>query len=93
MATPIVLSYIRATFKDPDAVKDLEITSIEKEKVFKGLVNGGRYAYGYAITFSCNGKNSFGAYVGRTSLQIFTHNGRVFSQRANRGEIWSPYIQ
>ncbi|MBE7159196.1 MAG: hypothetical protein INR62_12325, partial [Rhodospirillales bacterium] len=88
-AKPIVLAYIRATFKDPDAVKDLEITSVEKTKVYRGLVNGGGYAYGYAITFACNGKNSYGAYIGRQSLQIFSHDGRVYSQRANSGEVWS----
>ena len=92
-AKPVVLAYIRETFKDPDAVKDLEVTNVEKEKVYKGLVNGGGYAYGYAITFACNGKNSFGAYVGRQSLQIFAHDGRVFSHRSGPGEVWSAYIQ
>jgi hypothetical protein len=71
-AREVVLRYIHSTFKDPDAIKDLEIGEPELTRTPQGDL-------GWSIIFSVNGKNSFGAYTGATKYQIIYSHAEIVS--------------
>lgn len=75
----IQMDNFRADLKDPYSALFSNPTLIGKYKVYKGLINGGGYRYGWLASFDCNGKNSYGAYTGiKTEYRFFTHeNGAL----------------
>lgn len=71
----VVLEFIKATFKDPRSVQDLEIGEPTKYSRFRGIQNNGGYFFAWLVTFRCNAKNSYGGYVGIEAFQIVVRDG------------------
>jgi hypothetical protein len=70
-AQKAVMAYVQdAGFKDPDSVQIKDVVINRPFKMYRGLVNGGGWDYGWEIDFQENGKNSFGGYVGYEPRQI-----------------------
>jgi hypothetical protein len=68
-AAELVQQYIHETFKDPYSVMDLQI---ERPALCSYPALGKQAEW--EVNFSCNAKNSFGAYTGRQSHAIFVLN-------------------
>jgi hypothetical protein len=69
-ARALVQQYIHESFKDPYSVMDLQIGA----PVLCSYPAMNRAAE-WEINFSCNAKNSFGAYIGKRRYVIFVVNG------------------
>lgn len=80
--TDIVHIWIKNNFKDPDSVKDLEIFKPVKfnYRTPVPIWETANDTYGYAICFSCNAKNSYGAYVGIQTSRLFVRDGIVLQE-------------
>jgi len=71
-ANKAVEEYISKTFKDPYSVRDLKVGVPRLAHVAAG-----GYDHLWVIPFSCNAKNSFGAYIGNREVLAFYSNGSV----------------
>jgi hypothetical protein len=69
-ANYFVDQYIHTAFKDPYSVQELVV----QQPVLYHTTN--RTAT-WRIVFSCNAKNSFGAYIGRKAYVLFVRNGAI----------------
>jgi len=69
-ANYFVAQYIHTAFKDPYSVQELVV----QQPVLYHTMNR---AATWRIVFSCNAKNSFGAYIGRKSYVLFVRNGAI----------------
>ena len=73
----IVMGYIKANFKDPYSIQDLQIGVPFRTSETAPPLLGGKTVYGYKIPFSVNAKNSYGAYNGVQQYVLFTYNGKI----------------
>ncbi|MGH8273152.1 MAG: hypothetical protein ACRES9_02680 [Gammaproteobacteria bacterium] len=74
-----VAAYIQdSDLKDPASAQVKNVRVVGPKKMYKGLVNGGGWSYGWQIVFDLNAKNSFGGYVGYCPVKILREaNGKV----------------
>ena len=59
----VIRNHLRETLKDPDSLRDLEMTAPRKAFFRESLYDSMHYGWVSLVTF--NAKNSFGGYVGR----------------------------
>lgn len=80
----VVMAAIQSTInsmnlKDPNSAQIRNVQIVDRWSLYKGLVNGGGYNYGWLVAFELNAKNGFGGYVGFESERILvTKDGEVF---------------
>lgn len=81
-AEKAVKEYLRSTLKDPDSIKNFEMTSEpSKTTWYRGLLNGGGHAAGWIVCYKYNAKNSYGGYVGlKNESIVLTRNGEYVTQ-------------
>jgi hypothetical protein len=71
LAWEYVTQYVHIAFKDPYSVRDLLVG----RPVLRYPLMGGPI---WAVPFSCNGKNSFGAYIGNRRYEVLiARNGQI----------------
>jgi hypothetical protein len=83
----IVADYIKATFKDPSSVKDLEIYKPAPGFWSNAILKRTREntVCNWYIAFSANGKNSYGAYVGSSVMGLWIRNGMLTHAQERTG--------
>lgn len=63
-AEKMVRDYLAKSLKDPDSLKQFEVTRIYLKRYPRGWINGGGFNEGWLVCYQYNAKNSYGAYVG-----------------------------
>jgi len=77
----VARSYLQQTLKDPDSLKQFRMTGGPiLTSWYQGLISGGGTAYGWAVCFEYNAKNSYGGYTGvKGDTLVLRQAGNTFN--------------
>lgn len=64
--------------KDPSSAQVRDIQVLSRGGIQNGLLNGGEWRYGWIISFECNAKNSYGAYIGFRRRYLIWNKGQTW---------------
>lgn len=74
----IAHDWIRLNFRDPESVKDLEISQPVKYVWIDAMAF--KKTYCYMVPFRCNAKNGYGGYTGLHDNVLYVRNGVVLQE-------------
>lgn len=85
-AERIVRAHLESTLKDPDSIKQLQVSTPERCANRRA---SWKPEFGWCLQFSYNAKNSYGGYIGVSSHSMMIQNGKVLMEDGRFIDGWA----